>query len=102
MKGGGFLVLLFLLFCFLWGVSSIFGGIRKTLNPSKAPQPLPLRVPDRFETAAPTPAQMQISELESLFALHQGGALMRDEFEQLKHQLLNPVIPTKSQGVDRA
>ncbi len=98
MKGGGFLVLLFLLFCFLWGVSSIFGGIRKTLNPKKAPQPLPLRVPDRFETAA----QTQISELESLFALHQGGALTRDEFEQLKHQLLNPPIPTKSQGVDRA
>lgn len=90
MKGGGFVILLFLLFCFLWGVTSVFGGIRKSLAP-KAPPPLP-RVPERAESAAPTQVQTQISELESLFALHQNGALTRDEFEQLKQRLLDPEL----------
>ena len=32
MKGGAYLILLFLLICFLWGVAAIVGGIRNTVR----------------------------------------------------------------------
>jgi hypothetical protein len=47
MKGGGFIVFLFLLVCFLWGVTSIVGGIRRSMQswlrpePPQAPEPQP-------------------------------------------------------------
>ena len=39
MKGGGFIVFLFLLVCFLWGVTSIVGGIRRSMQSWLRPEP---------------------------------------------------------------
>ena len=39
MKGGGFVVFLFLLVCFLWGVASVVGGIRRKLDSWSTPAP---------------------------------------------------------------
>ena len=63
MKGGGFVVFLFLLVCFLWGITAVVGGIRRSmqswLRPEQPqapePQPAPPRTASR--TAAPPTAQ---------------------------------------------
>lgn len=89
MKGGSFLVLLFLLFCFLWGVSSIFGGIRKAMAPKKSLRKPSDALPPSPQAPPGTPsAAAHVQELQALFALHQSGALTRDEFEKLKQKLL--------------
>ena len=47
MKGGGFIVFLFLLVCFLWGITAVVGGIRRSMQswlrpePPEAPEPQP-------------------------------------------------------------
>ena len=61
MKGGGFIVFLFLLVCFLWGVTSIVGGIRRRIQAWTTPEPSPPQpAPPRTspKTAGATAAQM--------------------------------------------
>ena len=41
MKGGGFIVFLFLLFCFLWGVAVVMGGISRWVQSWGTPKPQP-------------------------------------------------------------
>jgi len=41
MKGGGFIVFLFLLFCFLWGVAVVIGGISRWVQSWSTPKPQP-------------------------------------------------------------
>ena len=41
MKGGGFIVFLFLLFCFLWGVAVVMGGISRWVQSWSTPKPQP-------------------------------------------------------------
>ena len=49
MKGGGFIVFLFLLVCFLWGVTSIVGGIRRRMQAWTTPEPSPPQPADETE-----------------------------------------------------
>ena len=63
MKGGGFIVFLFLLVCFLWGVTAVVGGIRRSMQswlrpaPPEAPEPQPAPPRTASRTAAPPTAQ---------------------------------------------
>lgn len=97
MKGGGFFVLLFLLFCFLWGVFSVFNGIRKAAAPKHSSRKRSATLPVSSDVAASTPSQKHISELQTLFSLHQSGALTRAEFEHLKQDLLKSLIHTENE-----
>ena len=48
MKGGGFIVFLFLLVCFLWGITAVVGGIRRSMQSWLRPEP-----PETPETPEP-------------------------------------------------
>ena len=110
MKGGGFLVFLFLLFCFLWGIAAIMGGLREAVRswfakPS-APMPAPAarQVPRAQEqtiadvitlpSVQPSPpvkpreVSNPVAELRNLYELYQLGALSKAEFEAMKQRLL--------------
>ena len=64
MKGGGFIVFLFLLVCFLWGITAVVGGIRRSMQswlrpePPEAPEPQPAP-PRPPQTAGVPAAQMR-------------------------------------------
>jgi hypothetical protein len=65
MKGGAFLILLFLLICFLWGVAAIVGGIRNAVRSwfSRSETPAtPIAPP--IAAPIPPPAPMQASSQE--------------------------------------
>ena len=118
MKGGGFIVFLFLLVCFLWGVTAVVGGIRRSmqswLRPEAPQAPAPPRPAPR--TAAPPTAQSHpplvidvtpapaapssyakkasdsiattLASLREASELHRSGVLTDAEFEGIKGQLL--------------
>lgn len=109
MKGGGFLILLFLLICFLWGVTSVVGRITQAFKPQRNNKPDSKSVvevktkqvnqPEPHSTAeiSPTPEASQpssprlnetLEQLERLHKLHQDGVLTAVEFAQMKAKLL--------------
>ena len=63
MKGGGFVVFLFLLVCFLWGITAVVGGIRRSMQswlrpePPQAPEPQPAP-PRTASRTGPSAAQI--------------------------------------------
>ena len=118
MKGGGFIVFLFLLVCFLWGVTSIVGGIRRRIQAWTTPEPSPpqpapprppqtagvpaaqMRPPLVIDVApAPVAASTQskhaqdtvaetLASLREASQLHRSGVLTDAEFAGIKAQLL--------------
>ena len=117
MKGGGFLVFLFLLFCFLWGIAAIVGGLREAVTswfsrpqrqepPARPSRPqhtqvqdvTPLRPAPASNSQAPEPEPPPKpdskahgnpgTEIKSLFELYQLGALSKEEFEVIKQKIL--------------
>ena len=118
MKGGGFIVFLFLLVCFLWGVTSIVGGIRRRMQAWTTPEPSPpqpapprppqtagvpaaqMRPPLVIDVApAPVAASTQskhaqdtvaetLASLREASQLHRSGVLTDAEFEGIKGRLL--------------
>ena len=119
MKGGGFLVLLFLLFCFLWGISAIVGGLREAVRswfakpnvpePDSRPVHRPqehviqdvIALPPRAQHNPTKPLETSnpVTELRNLYELHQLGALSKDEFEAMKQRLLESHLSTRSNHV---
>lgn len=85
------LVALFLMGSLLYG---LYAGVRTLvlgatrLTPNQATQePTPAR--PRPQTNQSTRSQHGIDDLQALFALHQRGALTRDEFDQFKKHILS-------------
>ena len=82
MKGGGFLVFLFLLFCFLWGIAAIMGGLREAVRSWFAKPIAPMPAP----AARPVP-RAQEQTIADVITLP-SGALSKAEFEAMKQRLL--------------
>lgn len=118
MKGGGFIVFLFLLVCFLWGVTAVVGGMRATVRswfsraePAGPSLDMPSAQIYEAGPAAPVaqktalanstqetaskavPLRGDVGELRELFALFRQGALTREEYEQFKQHLLSALRP---------
>lgn len=104
MKGGGFLILLFLLICFLWGVTSVMGGISRIFSPKSDHDPhigkrvvrrelLP-EAPMQEVTASSARATSEknldstLAQLEIINKLRNEGALTEEEFLQIKVKLI--------------
>ncbi len=105
MKGGGFLILLFLLICFLWGVTSVVGRISRifsskrdrelqtektVLSQELEPEPpiqeqSPLAAPER-----PRKKDLDhtLAQLERINKLRNEGVLTEEEFLQIKVKLI--------------
>ena len=121
MKGGGFIVFLFLLFCFLWGVTTVVGGIRRRMQAWTTPVPQPAPPRAAAKAAAPSTAHGQeplvidaghttasssnrpkqtsdamattLASLREASELHRSGVLSDAEFAGIKAQLLkDPVV----------
>ncbi|MDR0217202.1 MAG: hypothetical protein LBJ15_24790 [Comamonas sp.] len=113
MKGGSFLILLFLLICFLWGVTAIVGGISRAFSskrewPASESRPRtgqPMQIQER-ETEPPAltpspPAAMgnpeqddmdhALEQLERISRLRKEGALTEDELAQIKETLIQGI-----------
>lgn len=104
MKGGGFLILLFLLICFLWGVTSVMGGISRIFSPKSDRDPhIGKRVVRRnLLPEAPMPEvtvssasvtweknlDRTLAQLERINKLRNEGALTEEEFLQIKVKLI--------------
>ena len=109
MKGGGFVVFLFLLVCFLWGVTAVVGSLRASVRswfskpepvgsspdipstqahdaspPASAAQKTAITHGLQVPSPKATSLQRDIDALRALFALHQQGVLTQQEFEQFK------------------
>lgn len=111
MRGGGFLILLFLLLCFLWGVASVIGSIRNAIpsrrsipKTNSSTQPMPTFVPDQAPgspihgDAVPQPSEQAImadtlEHLQQIHELHKSGALTDTEFVQIKARLIQNIHP---------
>ncbi len=96
-----FLICIFLIFCVLYGISSGVNTVAKGISqatkyaPRKAlsdDRPMDI-APPNAPSEAPITIQQRISELQALFAMHQEGALTRNEFEHLKKELLESPEP---------
>ena len=99
-KGGSFLVLLFLLACFLWGVGSIVGGIRSGLS-SRLAQKSSSRMPaESIGSAEMSGHSSPVSNdaldrgllrLREASQLYQSGVLTDHEFSSVKARLLKDI-----------
>ena len=89
-----FLLVLFVIGCMFYGISSgvqvTTKGVAKLANGGVAKTDV--------QPAALSSAQRCLHELQKLHELYQSGALSRDEFEQFKQLLLSSITPTASQA----
>ena len=116
MKGGGFIVFLFLLFCFLWGITTVVGGIRRRMQAWTTPEPQPAPPRAAPKTAGPYAEQLHeprvidvvptptspsnhpkqtsdamattLASLRDASELHRSGVLSDAEFAGIKARLL--------------
>lgn len=86
------LIALFLLGCVLYGIYAGVAAIVRSTRRVGAGSPCIAHRLNAAEGSRPTPQPRSTSittELQALFALHQSGALTREEFERLKAQALD-------------
>lgn len=99
MKGGSFLVMLFLLACFLWGVGSVVGGIRSGLSSRlagksshKPAQSIGMSEIPGLSSPVPNDAvDRGLLRLREASQLHKSGALNDNEFSRVKARLLKDI-----------
>jgi len=98
------LIILFLIGCVLYGIAAgvrvIARGVSSlTSNMSddgaQATQPV---LAAQATAAGASPLQRSVGELRELFALHQQGALTKEEFEGMKQRLLSAIKTDESRG----
>jgi hypothetical protein len=77
MRGGGFLILLFLFICFICGVNSVVGGIRKFFQSNTTPEKT-----KKFSD------NQRFWRLKEIIQLHQNGILGDEDFQKIKAQIL--------------
>lgn len=124
MKGGGLLIVVFvivfvfLFICSLWGISAIVGGIRNAFSSKPEPEdisqarqsmqeqkaeppiPTPLSPPIAAEKSATQAKSWQddidhsLEQLERIGQLRKEGILMEEEFVQFKQKLLQKIQRT--------
>ncbi|WP_367066883.1 hypothetical protein [Oryzisolibacter sp. LB2S] len=105
MKGGGFIVIVFLLICFLWGVTSIVGGIRKLITPKQASlskrhnsddetgtHPINTH-PAQNPTAGPQNDEMAhtLDQLQKASDLHRDGLLSDEQLQEIKSKIVQRI-----------
>lgn len=104
MKGGGFLILLFLLICFLWGVTSVMGAISRIFSPKSdrdlhigkrvvrrelLPEaPMQEITVSNARAASEKNLDRTLAQLERINKLRNEGALTEEDFLQIKVKLI--------------
>lgn len=93
MKGGGIVIMLFLFICFIWGIATVVGGIRKLVQPRlKAAEPAPKPLGEHSMDATEPPSLHQtIASLRQIQELREGSFIDETEFKRLKTMLLTPL-----------
>ena len=108
MKGGGFLILLFLLICFLWGITAVVGRISRAFSSKgeSRPQARQPVLAQKWEPEPPMPEQSALAatekskhdnlghtlaQLERISKLRKEGALTEDEFALIKTKLIQEI-----------
>lgn len=91
MKGfGAFFVLIFLFFCFVWGIGSVVAGIRSIFSdkhPASVRSDITGKSMDDFDASNDD----AFERLRKAGELHQSGVLSDEEFSYLKEKLINKI-----------
>lgn len=95
MKGGGFLVFIFLLFCLLFGAGMVINAIGnifkrwRNKDEPKQPQETPVQLPVMQSTIDPLAETLR--QIREASELHKTGAISAEEFLLLKQKILGEV-----------
>lgn len=89
MKGfGAFFVLIFLFFCFVWGIGSVVAGIRSLFGNSGRVSVRPESNGKRSD-ASEASNDDAFESIRKAGELHHSGVLSDEEFSKLKEKLIN-------------